>query len=391
VGTGVLVTGADHPTALGVLRALQSEVVDVYGLTSLPGAAPCRSGMWKQVLSVNGSAEDAWLEALIDAGKAHGRLVLIPTQDELVGIIARNAEMLAVYYDFVIPPPDTVDLLLDKTAFHAWATPRCFPVPTSDVVGTQVQLDAVLDRARYPVLLKPFSRSKAWDSQSPLHKVYRLDKRTDIRRLPFSPFNVADRYLVQQWIEGRDSDVYFCLTYRDRKGRELAHRTGRKLVQWPVDTGSTALCTSTDDGALHRLTSDVFDAVGLVGLGSLEVKRDTRDAQYYITEPTVGRPNLQSNVATVSGVNLTAMAYRDAVGLPAEPSVAATRSALWLDEYHLPRALLFAIRAGRLDYRSLATSVRRADAVSCAYYSRQDPKPVLSQARQSISSRRSRR
>lgn len=386
----LFVTGADHPTGLGVLRAVQSEGVDVYGLTADPNAGPCRSRLWKQVVAVADATDQAWLDALLDVGKAHGRLVLIPTQDELVKIVARNAGLLAAHYDFVLPPVETVQLLLDKTAFQVWASHRGFPVPQADVVTSQAELDALLERVRYPVLLKPFARTELWASRSPLHKIYRLNERRDVGELPFPPFDVADRYVVQQWISGRDSDVYFCLTYRDRTGQELAYQTGRKLLQWPVETGSTAVCTSTPVDALHQLANEVFDAAGLVGLGSLEVKRDVRDGQFYITEPTVGRPDLQSNVATAGGVNLTAIAYRDAVGLPFVAPTETARTALWVQEHDLPRALFTAVRTRRLDYRSLAAGVRNADAVAFAYYGRHDLIPLRQQARETITFRRRR-
>ena len=44
--------------------------------------------------------------------------------------------------------------------------------------------------------------------------------------LPFPLFEVSDRYVLQEWIAGGDSDVHFCLVYRDRSGRELGYQTG---------------------------------------------------------------------------------------------------------------------------------------------------------------------
>ena len=83
------------------------------------------------------------------------------------------------------------------------------------------------------------------------------------REHPFELFDASDRYVVQEWIEGGDADVHFCLVYRDRAGREVAYQTGRKLVQWPVGTGDTALGTTTEDPTLHRLTEQVFDRAGM--------------------------------------------------------------------------------------------------------------------------------
>lgn len=52
-------------------------------------------------------------------------------------------------------------------------------------------------------------------------------------------------------------------------------------------------CVGTDNVELAALTADLFRALAFVGMGSLEVKYDL-DGRPWITEPTVGRPNLQS-------------------------------------------------------------------------------------------------
>ncbi len=320
-------------------------------------------------------SEEAWLKALHETAGRHARQVLFPAQDTLVDIVSRHRDELARHYLFVLPDHPTVELLADKSAFGPWAQANGFPVPGTHVVSAQAELDAVLADAAFPVVLKPFTRNRRWHAASGRNKAYRLTNAAAVADLPFAPFDASNRYVVQEWIEGIDSDVHFCLVYRDRSGRELAHQTGRKLLQWPVGTGNTAICTTTRDEPLHRLTRELFDRAGLVGLGSLEVKRHRRDGRYYIVEPTVGRPNLQSNVATAAGPNLAMTAYRDACGLPLQWEGPA-RSALWLSESFLLPALVVAARRGELNLGALVRALVRARRVMFAYAGRDDTRPL---------------
>ena len=228
----------------------------------------------------------------------------------------------------------------------------------------------------FPVVLKPSVKSQRWLDAGGRKLHYRLNSPA-VANVPFQPFDVSDRYVVQEWIEGDDSDVHFCLVYTDRSGRELAYQTGRKLVQWPVGTGNTAICTTTEDPSLHWLTEQLFDRAGLVGLASVEVKRDRRDGMYYITEPTVGRPNLQSNVATAAGLNLAVVAYHDARGVPADMNVSRRRNAIWLNERNLLKALIVAARRRQPNLVELGRALFCCRAVMFAYGGAGDMRPLM--------------
>lgn len=364
--------GADSLTGLGVARALRDEDVTIVGLAADVHAPSCHSSLWHEIVPVGGGN---WITAVVATARRYGRMVLMPVTDETVEIVARHARELDGLVDLVIPDEATVTTLLDKTAFHDWARRHGFPVPRSEIVADRAELDAALRRLAFPTVLKPFEPTAAWRAVNGRDKVRLLDSPAAVDRFGFDLFAVAPRFVLQEWVPGRDSDVWFYLTYRDRRGVELAHQVGRKLAQWPVDTGCTALCVTADDEELATLARKLFDAVGMVGVGSLEVKRSSADGRLYITEPTVGRPDLQSNIATAAGVNLTAVAYRDACGLPPGPAPT-PRPAVWVHETTLPKALVSALRRGRLDARALGTAVRLRARRSAAFLARGDAGPL---------------
>jgi D-aspartate ligase len=381
----VVITGADLPGGLSLARALRDLGVPIYGLALRPESPCCQSNAWADVSSVAVDSELGWLEALLKVGVRHPWQVLFSAQDTVVDIISRNREILGEHYLFVLPDRVTVELLGDKSAFATWAQTNGFPVPRTHVVSSPDELESALADISFPVVVKPFTRNRRWHAASGRNKAYRLDSPAALANIPFELFDASDRYVVQEWIEGGDSDVHFCLGYANRAGRELAHQTGRKLVQWPVGTGNTALCTTSDDPALHRLTQQLFDRADLVGLASLEVKRDRRDGQYYITEPTIGRMDLQTNVATAAGVNLAVIAYHDACGRPVDTeSTHARRSAIWLSESDLPRALVVAALQRQLNLVELVRALLRSRAVMFAYGGTGDMRPLGALLREKV-------
>lgn len=376
-----LVVGANTPIGLALARGLRPLGVPLVGAAQTPFESGCRSALWLGVLPVGGPSDQAWLAALGAAHRRYGRMVLFPAFDGAVRVVAEHRAELAERFDFVLPELAVVERLLDKTAFHRWAMEHGFPVPRTMVLDDPAGVPGALRELTFPVVLKPFERTLGWQELSRQTKVYRLATRDDWARLPFDPFRAVDRVVLQEWIPGRDSDVYFCLTYRDRGGTGLAARVGRKLLQWPVDTGTSALAVTCADDELHELTRRLLDTAGHVGFGSLEVRRSAADRRMLITEPTVGRPNMQTALTTAAGVNLPEVAYLDAVRRPPRAPLPATgRESIWIHETALPRSLVVTLRRdGPAVRRVLAEALRVRRRPVGAFWAVRDPRPLVAE------------
>lgn len=335
--TTVVITGADHPTGLGTARALAGRGYRLVGLYRQDTPC-CRSKYWDTLVPVGEYSEI--VDLLVRLGReSQEKAVLLMTQDNVVKLVSDHRDRLRPYYLFQLPDPEIIDTFLDKTRFHAWALKHGYTVPASYVCDSEAELARCLDEIRFPITIKPFEKTEQWEKFSPVHKILHLNNRDEFTGLPFKLFDAAPRVLVQQWIPGGDRNVYFCLVYYDHQGRKIADFTGRKLFQWPPLCGSTAAAIGTDDTVVAHVTEQIFNQVGYQGLGSLEFKRSDADGQYYIIEPTVGRNDLQSNIALAGGVNLTAFAVAGAEGKPFPESK--KRGAAWIHE----EGLLDSLRA----------------------------------------------
>jgi len=375
----VLIATANMPTGLGTARALAGPDVEIFGLCKDFSNNCCKSRYWDKVFFVDDHPE-AYLEKLIFLGKqSDKKTVLFVTFDHLVQLVSDNRTELEKYYAFVLPQKSIVDLLLDKTKFHIWATKNGFPVPESYVATNQDELNEVLEKITYPAVIKPRYRDESWNKK-PLDKIYKLQRKENIEDIPVDLFKIAPSYIVQRWILGKDSNVHFCLTYFNRQSQEVNSFTGKKLLQWHRYTGNTAIGASTNNREVHQLTINLLTTIKFKGICSLEVKLSDNDNKYYITEPTVGRNDLQSYLAVAGGINLSKIGLYDA--LKEEPPEFKKRnSSIWIHEISVVRALHDHKKRYGLNYveliKYLLHVVRKYKKKSFCYFSFKDPVPFI--------------
>ena len=315
---------------LGVVRSLARAGAEVIALDTDLARPTCATRHGRKV-RVAGLAGAALIEALLRLRATLDRdPVLFLTQEAAVETVSAQRAALQGAYRFSMPDHDLMLTLLDKLRFQALAERLGFPIPRA------VRLNAAngtagLEGLRFPCVLKPTTKHPDWARH--FSKAYRLSDATEAEALWPAMRAVVDEVIVQEWIEGGDSDVYFCLQYRPPDGGRATSFTGRKLRQWPPLVGGTACCIPAPEAEadLTDLTGRFFAAAGFVGIGSMEYKRDRRDGRFYMVEPTVGRTDYQEEVATLNGVNIPWAACLGETGQPPPVPAPAAAPAGWRD------------------------------------------------------------
>lgn len=333
----VIITGADTPTGLTTARALRGMALDILGITSRPSTPACQARVWSRIVEIQGDA-NAQLDRLIELaerGELPIQAILFFSQDTHVIEASKRLEKLRRYFNVPLPTADVVERLMDKTLFHAWASDKGFAVPVSVIVREPREAMDALGSLRLPCILKPLVRTPEWDASHSNRKFFTIGSKPELETVLASetPFALAERFVLQEWIKGTDEDVFFVLFSVAPEGQILSIQGGRKIWQWPPLGGSTALCRSCDSVDLIEKAKAVVLASGLTGLASVEFKRDAASGQFLITEPTVGRNDYQSGLANVSPRNPTRLLVEHLLGKPApdRPSINPKR-ALWIDE-----------------------------------------------------------
>jgi D-aspartate ligase len=254
--------------------------------------------------------------------------LLILTQDAAVEAVSQWRAELEPRYRFLLPSRATVELLNDKGRFHDFAMQEGFPVPRGIVV-TSASGIAELDSMTAPVVVKPARKSAL--------QLPGLDRATRFATMDAAKAHCAALLkqnadaIVQQWIEGPDHGIHFCLFFCDSTGQPLRIFTGRKLSAFPPGVGSTATCIAAPEAQaqLEALTLRLTTRVKFAGMGGLEFKRNQTTGEFVIIEPTVGRTDWQEEIATLSGVNIPMAALAFASGQPVHSTGRGAATVAW--------------------------------------------------------------
>ena len=359
-----VIVGAAGACGLGVLRSLRAAGIPVV-LLDTNAAAPAMHSRQAYKVIVRALNGPALIEDLIALRRCFEEApVLFLTSDETALTVSQYRAELAERYRIRLPRHDRLVALMHKESFQQIAEKHGFPVPRSVTIGSGDDL-GTLSALRFPCIIKPTIKTAQY-FEGKFERGYRVASTAEAREVCSRVLAAVPGVVVQEWIEGPDSDIYFCLQYR-AAGGTVASFSGRKLSIWPPGVGVTASCTAAPEvhATLHQLTEAFFAQMSFEGMGSMEFKRDARSGDFLMIEPTVGRLDWQEEVATLNGVNIPHAAYRHETGMDAERASMAAAPAVWRDSW--------------MHWKSGAakTHAGRSARVYGAYWRLNDPAPAL--------------
>ncbi len=299
--------------ALGVVRSLARGGMPIYLLDT---TRQCAAGRSLHVRFVRTPALEgrALIDCLLELGRKLGsRPILILTSDQSVNWVSTHRQEIEPLYRISLPADDMVRTLADKTLFQALAEREGFPVPRTVCVSEVADLTR-LATLTPPLIIKPADKTLVLNGL--VERVVQAPTLADACNACRQMLPKASRIVVQEMIEGPDTEITFTLFSCDGEGRILGLFPGRKLLCTPPTVGSTAICMAAPEMAetLRAPTLRFIERVGYRGLGSLEFKRDPGTGRPLIIEPTVGRTDWQGELATLCGVNLPLLTYLGALG-----------------------------------------------------------------------------
>jgi D-aspartate ligase len=347
-----VIVGADAD-GLGIARCLGKAGVPVI-LVDTDARRPAMHSRYVSPVLVKALTGPALIEGLLGLrSRIDYRPLLFLTADPQVRAISEQRERLAGAFYIRLPEQRCIRQLLHKLGFQHFAEKHGFPVPRA--VGVSDKNDFVkFAELQFPAVIKPGNKELYFGDKAP--RAQRVWSREEAVAACQVILREARDLIVQEWIEGRESDIYFCLQYRGENGLTVSSFVGRKLRCWPPQTGSTAACTAAPEveSELRHLTKAFFDKAQMVGMCSMEFKRDQRTGKFFMIEPTVGRTDWQEEVAAINGVNIPLDAYCYEAGIPLPVGDRHSHSVRWIYPPSYFRSVArSALRAGFLRRRRL--------------------------------------
>ena len=311
--TRVVVLG-EGITALGVVRSLGRAGLDPY-LACPPGdIAGASRYAKKRLLTIRESEDPAALVAQLGDVGLH-EAVLFPSSDLWAQAVSRLPDDARARYPSSTPRADVLDVLVDKVRFAQTLERLEVPHPRTQVI------DDVRDLERADLsgcFLKP-GHSQRFNRVSAV-KAISFDTPDEARAGVACMAAAGVDALLQEYIPGPPSCHYFVDGFVDAGGTVRALFARRRLRMYPPDYGNSTLMVtvslSSVEGAVHGLQR-LLGEIGFRGIFSAEFKQDPRDGVFRLLEVNA-RPWWYIGFAAQCGVDVTMLAYRDALGMPVE-------------------------------------------------------------------------
>jgi predicted ATP-grasp superfamily ATP-dependent carboligase len=301
-----------HITALAVIRAFGRAGVPVFSVgknrttisrsrwfVPLPGADTFDETIAPERLA-------AYLET-----QPFAPSVLFPCSDRWALTLASLPKSKS--YVPAVASADVVRILVDKQLFARAAGQHGVPAPR---VLDPSELDAIDDEDLPQFFIKPTSSQLFADrfgvKAMPIE--HRGKAREMLARLAAERIDV----LLQEMIPGPPTAHVFLDGYVDRTGVMRACLARRRLRMYPRPFGNSTLSVTIPIDEVAAAADGLrvlFRELGYFGLFDAEFKFDARDGRFKILEINA-RPWWQLELAGAAGLDVCAMAFRDALGEP---------------------------------------------------------------------------
>ena len=295
---------------LGAIRSLGRAGVRVLAIDHRPSALGFRSRYAERFVCPDPQESETRFIAFI---RALGEVVVFPTHDEALNLIARHLSDLEVLAPF--SGWKVLERVQSKRAQLEQAEAVGVDVPRTLYPTSKHEARAAAEEIGLPVLVKP--EHPVGFKRRFRRQAFRCDTLEQVEEA----YGRAEEFapMVQELVPGGDNTLYTVGSYLSRDGRPLGVFSGRKLRQTPPGVGTCRVGEAVwvqepVDAALTLLRA--FD---YFGLSQVEFKRDARDGRFKLMEIN---PRLWQwhSLATACGVDLPRIAYADLVG--ATPSSA---------------------------------------------------------------------
>jgi D-aspartate ligase len=317
-----VIAGAFQTGVLGV-RSLKRRGVQAICFDSNPQYAGFRSVYGPARLCPNPDRQpEEWVRFMLDlAATMPERPALISSSDQFVTAIAAHEDVLRDHY-ILSPGSHLQGLLADKQTQYDLAAKHGMPMPRTDHATCEDQVVRFAKDARFPCLLKPthFRQWQEFPSGHPLsfQKVAIArdgEQLVDLYRLAVA---VNPRVILQEIIEGQDTDKRVYLSCYDSRGDRIGHAMFRELRCDPVGFGPASISEPVVDPETDAVCDTFLRSIGYVGICEIEMKWDANDRRVKLIE---ANPRLSGggDAAPYAGVDLCWIHYLDLIGRRVAP------------------------------------------------------------------------
>jgi D-aspartate ligase len=252
-------------------------------------------------------AVDYWQEQLLDRPAFPAGSVVFACEDAALQFTARNHQQLSQRYLLDILKPEHQLQLLDKEKTLALARQAGVSAPQSWSVRDWSDVEALLEKIQYPVLIKPihthlFQRRFG-------KKVFLADDKKSLLDGSRRALDADIDFMVCEFVPGPDTQLSSYYAYLDRHGKPVFELTKRTMRRSPPNFGigsyhMTEWLPDTAEAGFRFLSS-----MGFQGIANIEFKTDPRTGELKIIECNTRFTGAQELLVR-SGLNIPFIVYQ---------------------------------------------------------------------------------
>ncbi len=287
----------------------------------------------------------ALLAVLKEYKEKYGKLIVIPCSDYYSALVSKHYDKFEGLIANSFISPELLDTLDTKDKFYALCEKHGMDYPKTYIALPNDRISAV-DKLPFdfPIVVKP-ENSNAYEY---LHcefegkkKVFFFyNKETYIKVMEnMNKSGYKGKLIIQEFIEGDDSDMRVMNSYSDSKGKVRLMCLGQPVLEeyHPKTLGNYAAIISREDKELYEKIKNFLEKVGYIGFSNIDMKYDSKRKKYYMMEINP-RPGRSSFFVRCAGHNMMKTLVEDAVQNKEYSCTLNQNTSLWAN---VPKCVVF--------------------------------------------------
>jgi D-aspartate ligase len=298
-----------YVNALSLIRALGRKGVPVIAVDHLRGISGYSKYVKEFALAPDPyEDEDGFYDFLLNQTSRWGGAVLLPTDDFQLDVFSKHRQELSKHYIVTVANRNAVETVINKRLAHELALKLNIPAPRTFFPTGPEHVAELAASINYPCILKPVEghRFKKYYGV----KVFQVNSAAELR----SEYEkVPARYplMIQEIVEGNDTNIILYAAYYDSTGEPLAEFTGQKIRQNPPLYGNARVAKSIHNSEIMAFSRAMLKELNYGGsLVGTEFKYDDRDGKLKFMEINA-RSVMWYSLIEASGMNLPWIMYQD--------------------------------------------------------------------------------
>jgi predicted ATP-grasp superfamily ATP-dependent carboligase len=201
--------------------------------------------------------------------------MIFPMDDCTMGIVMEHRDELKGLCGLPIAPYESYKIACDKGNAMAFVKEAGVDIPATYMPEDLSQLENILEKLEYPVIVKPRQSS----GSRGIKKAYSKEELLTVYR---EALDTYDKPLVQEYIGSRD--IYsVCLLY-DMKGQLKASFVQKQVRHFPAEMGTSIVQESVYYPELIEKSTVIMDKLNWRGVVEIEYMVDKRNGRAMFME-----------------------------------------------------------------------------------------------------------